>query len=92
MNWFCRVVLVVVLDVLLATAPCAQVASQGKLPSAPKPYDRAFDLLQAGKPNDALAELDTALTTEPDDPALNNLRGLVTAQLGRKAEAEASFR
>ena len=92
MNWFCRAILVVVLDLLLVTASCAQVGSQGRLPSAPKPYDKAFDLLQDGKPDDALAELDTALTTEPDDPALNNLRGLVTAQLGRKAEAESSFR
>src|SRR4030095_3780428 len=39
-----------------------------------------------------LAELDTALATEPDNPSLNNLRGLVAAQLGRSVEAEASFR
>ncbi len=92
MNWICRAVPIIVLDLLFATAPCARVASQGKLPSAPKSYDKAFDLLQAGKPNDALAELDSALTAEPDDPSLNNLRGLVAAQLGRSAEAEASFR
>jgi predicted Zn-dependent protease len=92
LNWLCRVIPIIVLDLLFATGPCAQVASQGKLPSASRSYDKAFDLLRAGKPNDALAELDTGLTTEPDDPSLNNLRGLVAAQLGRSAEAGASFR
>ncbi|HKR84463.1 MAG TPA: tetratricopeptide repeat protein, partial [Terriglobales bacterium] len=92
MNWICRAILVVALDLLLATASCAQAASQGKLPRGRNAYDQAFDLLQAGKPNEALAELDTALSTEPDDPSLNNLRGLVAAQLGHSAEAEASFK
>jgi len=91
LNWICRTIPVVVLY-LLATASCAQVASQGKPPSARNPYDKAFDLLQAGKPNDALTELDSALSAEPNDPSLNNLRGMVAAQLGHSAEAEASFK
>ena len=89
MNWLPRAIPIILLDLLFATALCAQVEGQSR---TPKPYDRAFQLLQAGKPNDALAELDAALTTEPDDPSLNNLRGLVTAQLGLISEAEASFR
>jgi tetratricopeptide (TPR) repeat protein len=92
LNRFCRAIPIVVLNLLFATALCAQVASQGNLPGATKPYDKAFQLLQSGKADEALAKLDTALVAEPSDPSLNNLRGLVAAQLGRNAEAEASFR
>jgi tetratricopeptide (TPR) repeat protein len=92
LNWLYRVILIVVLNFFFATALCTQVARQGNLSSTPKPYDKAFQLLQAGKPNDALAELDEALAINPDDPALNNLRGLVAAQLGHSLEAEAGFR
>jgi len=45
-----------------------------------------------GQPDEALAEIDTALAREPSNPALNNLRGLASARLGRTAEAEGSFR
>jgi len=92
LNWICRAIPIVILDLVFVTGQCAQVESQGNLSSTPNPYDKAFHLLQAGQPNEALAELDTALATEPDNPSLNNLRGLVAAQLGRSVEAEASFR
>jgi tetratricopeptide (TPR) repeat protein len=82
----------IVLILLFATAQCAQLAGQESPPSTSFAYDRAFQLLQAGRTADALAEIDAALPREPGDPALNNLRGLVTAKLGRSAEAEASFR
>lgn len=55
-------------------------------------YDKAFRLLQSGKNVEALAEIDAGLTESPRNATLHNLRGLVTSQLGRKSEAEASFR
>ena len=82
----------VILALLFATAQHARLTAQQNPSSAPTAYDKAFHLLQAGNVVDALAELDTALATDPDDPSLNNLRGLAAAQLGRTAEAEASFR
>ena len=82
----------VVLVFLVATAQCAQQNSQGNPPNRSSAYDRAFQLLQAGQTDAALVEIDTALASQPDNPSLNNLRGLATAQLGRSAEAEASFR
>jgi tetratricopeptide (TPR) repeat protein len=66
--------------------------AQGKPPANSAAYDKAFHLLQEGRANDALIELDTALASKPDDPSLNNLRGLAASQLGRSSEAEASFR
>jgi len=64
----------------------------GKFAQHTNCVQKAFDLLQKGQADEALAEIDTALAGEPGDPSLNNLRGLVTAQLGRTAEAETSFR
>jgi len=55
-------------------------------------YDKAFSLLQSGRPNEALAEVDAALVADPNNPSLYNLRGLVNAKLGRIDDAEASFR
>jgi tetratricopeptide (TPR) repeat protein len=92
LNLFLRTIPLVVLVFLPATAQCAQRGSQGNLASTPTAYDKAFNLLQKGQANEALAEIDTALASEPSDPSLNNLRGLVAAQLGRTGEAEASFR
>ena len=82
----------VVLVFLVATAQCAQRNSQGNPPNRSSAYDRAFQLLQAGQTDAALVEIDAALAGQPDNPSLNNLRGLATAKLGRSAEAEASFR
>jgi len=82
----------IVLVLLFATAQCAQLAGQANPPNTSSAYDRAFQLLQAGRTDAALVEIDAALAREPGDPSLNNLRGLVTAKLGRSAEAEASFR
>jgi tetratricopeptide (TPR) repeat protein len=81
-----------VLVFLFATTQCARLAGQGNPPGTSPAYDRAFQLLQAGQTDAALVEIDTALAREPGDPSLNNLRGLVTAKLGRTGEAEASFR
>ena len=92
MNLFRRAIPLVVLVFLPARAQCAQLNSPGNSPSTPTAYKKAFDLLQKGQADEALAEIDTALAGEPRDPSLNNLRGLVTAQLGRTAEAETSFR
>jgi len=92
LNWLCRAIPIVVLELLVAAVQCAQVAGQENPSVKPKPYDTAFQLLQTGKPKEALTELDNALATEPNDPSLNNLRGLIAAQLGRSAQAEASFR
>jgi tetratricopeptide (TPR) repeat protein len=82
----------IILAVLFATAQRAPGTAQRNLPTTPTGYDKAFHLLQAGQVAEALAELDIALATDPDDPSLNNLRGLAAAQLGRTAEAETSFR
>jgi len=82
----------VVIDLLLASAQCAQITSKENDSGTPKPYDKAFHLLQAGKADEALAEVDIALAVEPDDPSLNNLRGLAAARLGRTVEAEARFK
>lgn len=92
MNLLRRIIPLVVLGFLSATAQCAQTTSQGSQPSTSTAYDKAFHLLQTGQADEALAEIDTALAGEPGDPSLNNLRGLVSAQLGRTGEAEASFR
>jgi tetratricopeptide (TPR) repeat protein len=82
----------VVLIFLFSTAQSTQLNSQENPPRTSPAYDRAFQLLQAGQTDAALVEVDTALAREPNDPSLNNLRGLVTAKLGRTAEAESSFR
>src|SRR5262249_22659816 len=55
-------------------------------------YDRALKLLQEGKAAEALAVIDGALISSPNDPSLYNLRGLAMRQLRRPQEAEASFR
>jgi len=81
----------VVLTLLSATAQCAQRNIPGN-PSQTTAYDNAFRLLQTGHADEALTEIDTGLAAKPDDPSLNNLRGLVTAKLGRTEDAEASFR
>ncbi|MBZ5543275.1 MAG: tetratricopeptide repeat protein [Acidobacteriia bacterium] len=65
--------------------------AQGRNPN-PTVYDRAFQLLQAGKFQEALTEIDAGLARTPDDPELQNLRGLAAGRLGRHADAEASFR
>jgi tetratricopeptide (TPR) repeat protein len=92
LNLFHRAVVPVVLVFMAATAPCALPGSQGNPASPPTAYDKAFTLWQKGQASEALAEIDTALASEPNDPSLNNLRGLVAAQLGHTEEAEASFR
>lgn len=89
---FYRAAVPVVFVFMAATVQCAQPASQGNPASPPVAYDKAFALLQKGQASEALAEIDTALASEPNDPSLNNLRGLVAAQLGHTGEAEASFR
>ena len=76
----------------LLFAAAALLIAQERAPGISTAYDKAFRLLQEGRGNDALIELDRALATEPDNPSLNNLRGLAAAQLGRSSEAEASFR
>src|SRR5712691_7942002 len=81
----------VVLTLLSATAQCAQRNTPGNS-SQTTAYDNAFRLLQTGHVDEALTEIDTGLAAKPDDPSLNNLRGLVTAKLGRTEDAEASFR
>lgn len=55
-------------------------------------YDQAFQLLERGKPEEALTVIDAALAKNPRNASLHNLRGLAAGQLGRVAEAEASFR
>ena len=92
MNLLCRIIPLVVLVFLCSTAPCAQTTSERSQPGTTTAYDHAFHLLQTGKADEALAEIEIALASKPDDPSLNNLRGLVSAQLGHTGEAEASFR
>ncbi len=91
MNFFGRAIVTIVIVLTTAPVPCAQSGRQGNK-APPSAYDKAFALLQQGESVEALAEIDTALSASPDDPSLNNLRGLVTAKLNRNAEAEASFR
>jgi len=92
LNLFGRAIVPIVLVLIAAAAPRAQSVRQGNQALPPNAYDKAFALLQKGRASEALVEIDTALSASPDDPSLNNLRGLVTAKLNRSAEAEASFR
>jgi len=64
--------------------------------SVPSPqesaYEKAFELLKKGKASEALVEINSALAKDPSNTSLYNLRGLAEGQLGRKKEAEISFR
>jgi tetratricopeptide (TPR) repeat protein len=81
-----------VLVVLSTTAQCLQLTNHRNRASTPSPYDKAFRLLQSGQPDAALAQIDNALATQPNDAGLINLRGLIAAKLGRTGEAEAGFK
>lgn len=54
-------------------------------------YDKAFALFEKGQLDEALLEIDSALSKAPQNPALHNLRGLAAAGLGRSQDAEQSF-
>src|SRR5215510_1905243 len=92
LNLLRRIVTLFAFALLSAIDQCAQTTGQSSQLSKSPAYDKAFHLLQTGRADEALAEIDTALAREPSDPSLINLRGLVSAQLGRTEEAEASFR
>lgn len=55
-------------------------------------FNRALQLFQAGNAIDALTVIDSALEAGVSDPALYNLKGLVSGELGLNTEAEKSFR
>lgn len=55
-------------------------------------FNQAVQLFQAGKGQEALAILDSAIDSGAQDIALYNLKGLIAGELGRNAEAEKSFR
>ncbi len=55
-------------------------------------YDQALQLLQNGKPEEALTTIDAAIGTGVRDPSLYNLKGLAESELGRDRDAEQSFR
>ena len=86
-----RAALLIVVIVVPATAQHSPEGGQGSPATAPA-YDKAFNLLQKGQTNEALLEIDGALASQPNDPSLNNLRGLAAARVGHTEEAEASFR
>jgi hypothetical protein len=52
---------------------------------------RARSLVEAGRPMDALANLDDQLAKNPVDPEAMFLRGLVLAEIQRESEARAVF-
>jgi tetratricopeptide (TPR) repeat protein len=54
-------------------------------------YDKAFALFEKGRLKETLIEIDSALSKEPQNPALHNLRGLAAARLGRSDDAAKSF-
>ncbi|MDV7145551.1 tetratricopeptide repeat protein [Tropicimonas sp. TH_r6] len=51
----------------------------------------ALSFIQSGKPDQALAVLETALEAEPDDAALHELQGLALGQLGQLDESLEAF-
>jgi tetratricopeptide (TPR) repeat protein len=60
-------------------------------PTPADPVEHAQQLLQDGKPDEALAVLDRALVVEPDDPELHYGRGVVLAAKGDGAGARAAY-
>src|SRR5262245_43650035 len=63
--------------------PAAETASKVRM---------ADSLLRAGKVNDALAQLDQAISAEPRNAGLRNFYGQICFVAGRNSEAEVAFR
>ena len=73
----------------------AVFAAVGSLAQAIDPtavFNQALQLFQAGRRNEALTVIDSAINAGTQDPALYNLKGLIAGELGRDSEAERSFR
>ncbi|MBL8969865.1 MAG: tetratricopeptide repeat protein, partial [Myxococcales bacterium] len=60
-----------------------------KLPERP-PIERSGELMATGQHAEALAVLDEALRTTPDDPELLYARGIALEQLGKPQDAVAA--
>lgn len=54
-------------------------------------YAEITQLIRAGKPADALAKADQRLSANPRDPQLRFLRGVAQADMGKPADAIATF-
>jgi tetratricopeptide (TPR) repeat protein len=81
---------------LLLLAPRSLIASTQSVSQTQRSltstaYNKAFALFEKGQLDEALIEIDSALSKEPHNPALHNLRGLVAARLGHTDDAEKSF-
>ena len=61
-------------------------------PTITVPYDGAIAAWRAGRSDDALAIAERALESDPRNPQLRFLRGVVLAEKGRRDEALAVFR
>ncbi|MEG0821117.1 MAG: tetratricopeptide repeat protein [Burkholderiaceae bacterium] len=60
-------------------------------PVEPTAVERVQQLVRSGQRDKALAEADTALATNPKNAQLRFVRAVLLADLGRSAEAKASF-
>jgi protein O-GlcNAc transferase len=88
----CRVAAVAVLAVVTSMTPSrvwAQAPGSGEAPATT--LQAIAGLLQQGDLSGAQAAADNALRAHAGDPALHNLAGVIHAQQGSFAEAEAHF-
>jgi len=76
--------------------PARVAAAKGALAQHPDQVDLHIELadalLDAGRPDEALAEYRSVLKANPDAPAVQNGLGMALADLGRADEAEPHFR
>ena len=78
--------------VLILIAVFAAVSSVAQSNDAQAVFNQALQLFQAGRGVEALGVIDSAIQAGTQDPALYNLKGLISGELGRGSEAEMSFR
>ena len=75
---------------LLCTAALSALLGM-PLAHAADDYSEITQLLRAGKAQDALAKADQRIGANPRDPQLRFLRGVAQADMGKQAEAVATF-
>jgi tetratricopeptide (TPR) repeat protein len=74
-----------------APSPAAISAPEPQRATVSVPYDGAIGAYRAGRPDEALAIAERALGTDPRNPQLRFLRGVILAERGRADDAIDTF-
>lgn len=74
-----------------APAPAAISAPEPQRATVSVPYDGAIAAYRAGRPDEALALVERALESDPRNPQLRFLRGVILAERDRTDDAIAAF-